>query len=214
VPSPRLDISNGALQGAGQVNVEERAVETVDGDPPPGAAVLVRHGGLVDLVDAGAGAARAGGGASALNGVEVVAALSLGAAGTEVDLLLIGLVLGGLGGGRGAANLGHTEDGLPAVVQSVGAFGWESKAGRDERALGPAVRNAGNVPIDDIGCCVTIKLIADINQMLYRCNIHHIDGAEIEDDGFENREVGIFVLAFLGYMGEKISFYSREIVKM
>lgn len=85
------------------------------------------------------------------------------------------LVLGalGLGGGRRvAAYLSDAEDRLPAVVQTVGALGGVAEAGRDEGALGPAVGDAGDVPVDHLGRRVPIQLVAYVDQLLYRCYVY------------------------------------------
>lgn len=174
--------------------MEQRPVEAVHSNPPLGR--LVSYG--VGLVDAVAAAARAG--RTALNSIEVIA-LSFRAASTrlvEVHLLLVGLVLSGLGGRVGTTNLGDAEDGLPAVVKPVSTLSWVSKASRDEGTLGPAVRDASNVPVDNVGSRVAVELVANIDQVLHRCNVHSVDGAEIENDGLESRQVGVFVLTFLG----------------
>ena len=45
--------------------------------------------------------------------------------------------------------------------------------------------NAGKMPVNNIGRGVVIKLIANVNQMLYGCDINIINRGEVKDDGFE-----------------------------
>ena len=72
-----------------------------------------------------------------------------------------------MGGGVGAADLCNAEDGLPAVQAAV-ALGnaGVAEAGGDEGALGPAVVDGGEMPVDDRGGGVSVELVADVDQLL------------------------------------------------
>ena len=116
-------------------------------------------------------------------------------AGFEITLALqLALVLapfGRAGGGFLPANLSDAEDGLPALEDGgVGARGRVAEAGGGEGAFGPAVVDAGEVPVDFVRGGVAVELVADVNEDLHAGDIDVVDGGEVEDHGFEGGFVG------------------------
>ena len=108
------------------------------------------------------------------------------------QLALILLVLGRGGGGRGPADLGNGEDGFPAVEDgAVVRRAGVAEAGGGEGALGPAVGDAGEVPIDLLGAGVAIELVAHVNQVLDGSDVDVVDRGEVKDDGFEGGFGGV-----------------------
>ena len=91
--------------------------------------------------------------------------------------------------GRGAvlaANVRHTEDRLPALKGGHAIlWGGEAEASRGECPFGPAVVDAGEVPVHRVWGGVAVELIADVDEVLDRCDVDVVDGREVEDDGFE-----------------------------
>lgn len=104
-------------------------------------------------------------------------------------------VLRVLGDGRGAvlsANVGHAEDGLPALEgRRAGLRGRKAEAGGGEGAFGPAVVDAGEVPVHRVRGGVAVELVADVDEVLDGCDVDVVDRGEVEDDGFEGGFVGL-----------------------
>ena len=96
--------------------------------------------------------------------------------------------LGGLGSGRGAADFGNAEDGFPAVDFIVGG-GRVAESSRCEGSLGPAAVNSGQMPLHRLRGGISVQLIANVDQGLDTGHVHVVDGLEIEDDGFQSREM-------------------------
>lgn len=109
-----------------------------------------------------------------------------------LQLLSIFLVLCSSGGAGVPANFGNAEEGLPALEDiGIAHWRWITEAGRGKGALGPAVVDACKMPVNLVRGRVAIELVAHVDQMLHRGNIHVVDGAEIQNDGFECRPVGV-----------------------
>lgn len=131
-------------------------------------------------IRAGAGDIVVGGGDAVLFG--------LGRCGLDVLALLPLVSQAGCRSAVVAANLGDAEDGLPwlrwlAVLGRV--WGRVAKSCAGQGAFGPAVADVSKVPIDLVRGGVFVKLIADVDQMLHRCNIHVVDRREVKDNGLE-----------------------------
>lgn len=108
------------------------------------------------------------------------------------ELPFVFLVFGCGGGRRGAADVGDGEDGFPAGEDRVAVrWGWVAETGRGESALGPAVRDAGEVPVYLVGACVAVELVADVDEVLDGGDVDVVDGGEVEDDGFEGGFGGV-----------------------
>ena len=184
---PRLDVENGTLQRAREVGVEERPVEPVDGrDPARQALAAAVSLAALQLLRQVAAARRA---------------VPLLAVGDDVRLALDARLLGALapqrlfvlavlgrrGGAVLAANLRHAEDGLPALVGRLAALwrGGVAEPGRGEGPLGPAVVDAGEVPVHGVGGGVAVELVADVDEVLDDCGVDVVDGGQVEYDGFE-----------------------------
>ena len=94
-----------------------------------------------------------------------------------------------------AANLRYAEDGLPTLIDGRVAFrGGKSEAGGGEGSFGPAVVDAGDMPVYRVRGGVAVQLVADVDEMLDGCDVDIVDGGEVEDDGFEG--------GFIGFDGE------------
>ncbi len=89
------------------------------------------------------------------------------------------------------ANVRDAEDGLPALKDGGFALGsGESEAGGGEGAFGPAVVDAGEMPVDGVWGGVAVELVADVDEVLDGGDIDVVNGGEVEDDGFEGGFVG------------------------
>ncbi len=56
-----------------------------------------------------------------------------------------------------------------------------AKAGGRESALGPAVADAGEVPVDGVRASVAIELCSHVRQLMHRRDVDVVDSAEVED---------------------------------
>ena len=175
--------------------MEQRLVEPVDGGHPGrGNLQTTVRFAVLQLLRQVAAAGGAGGVMGVGDGVD------LGAADAVVPRLLRTLALQHLlvvvvlcGGGRTvqAADFRHAEDGLPAFVgRRVALRGGEAEAGGGEGSFGPAVVDAGEMPVDGVRSGVAVKLVADVDEVLHRGDVDVVDGGEVEDDGFECGSVG------------------------
>ncbi len=76
--------------------------------------------------------------------------------------------------------------GLPGVYGGGGGGGGGvAEAGGGEGALGPAVGDAGEMPVDLVRACIAVELVADVDEVLDGGDVDVVDGGEVEDDGFE-----------------------------
>lgn len=64
-------------------------------------------------------------------------------------------------------------------------LGWEPKASTDESALGPSIVDACKVPINCLRGSILVELVANVNELLNTGDVDVVDGAEIQDDGFQ-----------------------------
>ena len=193
-----LHISNSTLQRARQIDVEQRLVEPMDGRHPSRGALPPTTISLavLQLLPDIAAARRAGAVMAVRDRVDLIAAAADTAASRLLrplayQLLLVRVVLRGRRGAVHPADFRHAEDGLPALKgRRVSLRGGESEAGGGEGSFGPAVIDAGEMPVYGVRGRVTVKLVADVDQMLHRCDVDVVDGGEVEDDGFESGSVG------------------------
>ena len=178
----QLHIGNSTLQRARQIGMEQRLVESMDG----------RDSRRDTLASKIAAAARAGGFETVRDRFDFDAAVShLVLRALAFEFLLVDVVLGGRGGAVGAPDFGDAEDGLPAFeARSVALRGGEAEAGGGEGPFGPAVVDAGEVPVYPVRGGVAVELVADVDEVLHGCYVDVVDGGEIEDDGFESGLVG------------------------
>ena len=201
----RLDIGNSTLQRAREIGMEQRPIEPVYDRHRPNRgplsttapATAIRLAAL-QLLGQIAAASRAGGVVAVRNHVRLVAADAAAAApGVILRALALELlfVLRVGGDGRGAvlaANVGDAEDGLPALKGRDVALprGREAEAGGGEGPLGPAVVDAGEVPVHRVRGGVAVQLVADVDEVLDGGDVDVVDRGEVEDDGFEGGFVG------------------------
>lgn len=66
-----------------------------------------------------------------------------------------------------------------------------TEAGSDQSTFRPSIVDASNVPVNLVGRCVAIELVADIDQDLNGCDVDIVDRREIEDDGLERGAIGM-----------------------
>lgn len=185
--------------------MEQRLVEPVDRrHPGRGALATAVSPGAFQLLPEIAFAAAAGaGGLEAVRDrvafvVDVVVVAADDAAVPQfvralaLEFLFVDVVLGGGGGAVDAADFGDAEDGLPALEAGAVASprGGEAEAGGGKGAFGPAVVDAGEVPVDRVRGGVAVELVADVDEVLHRGDVDVVDGGEVEDDGFEGGFVG------------------------
>lgn len=204
---PHFHIRNRALQRARQVDVEQGPVQALDDGelrPRGGMVRLALTQRLAQMIAAAAFLARLVElvrGARRRRGDGVLAGPGAGflqiAAGVAALAAPALLVLGRLRRRRRAvlpAQLGHAEDGLPAVVGGRAAAvlgGRVAEPGRGERPLRPPVVDAGEVPVHPFRGGVAVQLVAHVDQVLDRRDVDVVDGGEVEDDGFEGGAVRV-----------------------
>lgn len=99
---------------------------------------------------------------------------------------LILAVLGGISGAVSAPDLRDREDGFPGLV-GVGVLrGRVAEAGGGKGAFRPPVVDAGEVPVYLVGRGVAVELIADVDEVLDGGYVDVVDGAKVEDYGFQS----------------------------
>ncbi len=115
----------------------------------------------------------------------------LAASSLDVDLLRLGLDLA-LGVARGrASGRGSADEGLEGglvVARGDGEveLGGAAEAAGDEGALGPAVGDAGEVPLNALRVGVAVELGVDVDEGLGSGDVEEVDGGEVEDDGAQD----------------------------
>ena len=187
-----LNIRNGALQRARQVDVEQGPIQTLhDGDLRSAAGMMVRFALtqrlveialLARLVDLVRRRRRDG----ILPGLLQIARVALPPPPLVLDRLCRrrGTVL--------STQLGNAEDGLPSLVRrgaTIVLRGRVPEPGGGEGALGPPVVDAGEVPVHFFRGGVAVQLVAHVDQVLDGSDVNIVDGGEVEDDGFESGAV-------------------------
>lgn len=95
-----------------------------------------------------------------------------------------------------AHELGDGEDGLALLVVLLA----QAEARGRETALGPAVGDVGEVPVDRVGANVAVQLVADVDEGLDGGGVDVVDGGEVEDDGLEGR-AGVFLVPEVARFG-------------
>ena len=151
------------------------------------------RGGQLEVARVAA-AGGAGGVVAVRDHVHLVGAAAETGGPLAAELLFVLVLLGGGGGAVLAAHVGHAEDGLPALqarLRHVAFGGRVAEAGGGEGAFGPAVVDAGEVPVDGVGGGVAVELVADVDEVLDGGDVDVIDGGEVEDDGFQGGFVGL-----------------------
>lgn len=190
-----LHVGNRALQRARQIGVEQRLVQPVDGgDPGRGHLPPAVRFAVLQLQPQVAAARDAGGVTAVRHRVHLGAAdaaMSRFFRPLAYQLLLVLVVLCGRRGTVHPADFRHAEDGLPALKgRRVALRGGEAEAGGGKGSFGPAVVDAGKMPVYGVRGGVAVKLVADVNEVLHGCDVDIVDGGEVEDDGFEGGSVG------------------------
>ena len=94
------------------------------------------------------------------------------------------------GGAILTADLSHAENGFPASETQLALRCWVPKSGGCKRAFGPAVVDAGKMPIYFVGGRIAVELVADVEEVLDGCYVDVIDGRKVEYDSFESGFVG------------------------
>lgn len=107
------------------------------------------------------------------------------------QLLLIHIILCRRRRTMNSADFRHAKNRLPALK------GWritlrsgEPEASGGKGSFSPAIVDAGEMPIYGVRGGVTVKLVADVDEVLHRCDVDIVHGREIEDDSFEGGSVG------------------------
>jgi len=83
-----------------------------------------------------------------------------------------------------ASNLRHAEDRFPSLKRlSANLTRWsrEAETGGGESAFGPAVVDAGEMPVYFVRGSVAVELIADVDEVLDGGYIDVVDGGEVKD---------------------------------
>lgn len=175
-----LRVGNGRLNRLLQVKVKVRPVEPLDGHQSPAAGVR-RHVLVRRLGD-------------------VIRVCALHVVLHRPAALFLVLLLRRCRRRRAvrATQVGNAEDCLPVAralaVLRVVARGSVAEAGGAEGSLGPAVLDVGKVPVDGLGGCVAVELVADVDEGLGGGDVDNVDRGEVEDDGLERGAVVVLVL--------------------
>ena len=150
---PRLNVCDGALQSARQIDMEQRPVETLHDSNfatmPVGLAVVES---LADI------------GSRTRDVIVDVGDIILFVLGGLLDVIALLPLISRCA--VLAANLGDTEDGLPRL----GLFavfgrrrGWVAESCAGESTLGPSIVDVSEVPINFVWGGIFIKLVANID---------------------------------------------------
>lgn len=90
-----------------------------------------------------------------------------------------------------SADFSHAENRLPALKgHRVTLSRGKAEAGGGEGSFGPAVVDAGEMPVYGVRDSIAVELIADVDEVLDACDVDIVDGGEVEDDGFQGGSVG------------------------
>lgn len=188
-PLADLHISDGTLQRARQIDMEERSVEAMDDGHFLTGALRV---GLACAQGSAEIAAAGFGGGVARDDAVVCQLLARGFDVTRAlafEFLFVFGVLGRGGGAVEAADLGDGEDGFPAFEDGGVAFGGGvAEPGGGEGPFCPAVVDAGEVPVYLVGGGVAVELVAHVDEVLDAGYVDVVDGGEVEDYGFKGGE--------------------------
>ena len=175
--------------------MEQRPVEPID-RRHPGRGPLAISLAALQLVRQIAAARRAVPVLAMRNHIRLADVLNIHFLGALAPQLLF--VLAVLCRRRGAvlsANLRHAEYGLPALKGRLAVVGGGvAETGRGEGPFGPAVVDAGEVPVHGVRGGVAVELVADIDKVLDDCDVDVVDGGQVEDDGFQG-----WLVRFDGY---------------
>jgi len=87
----------------------------------------------------------------------------------------------------GYHSFSDVEEGLPAVVgyrisSTIFSWRWVSESRAPQGTFDTVVSDRGKVPFNSVGGGPTIELVSDINEVLYRCDVHIDDRREVEND--------------------------------
>ncbi|TKW52537.1 hypothetical protein CTA1_13432 [Colletotrichum tanaceti] len=160
-----LGVEDGALDGGGDVDVEEGPVHALHGgELAVAAAHDLRRAVRVFVVVAAA---------AALVRRDDVVLLLVAAAGRR-DVRLVA---------RARVDGREAVDGLPAAQVVLVLGRGEAEAGGGEGAARPAVVDVGEVPLHHLGLGVVVQLVAHIDEALDRRDVDVVDGRAVEDDG-------------------------------
>lgn len=154
-----MNVGNGALQGTRQIDVEEGSVEAVHNNLLLAGLRAICLAVVDSLVDVTGSLAALTSDLSALRASDL-----------EITVLLVlGVVHGILSIGsstRSTAKLSDTENGLPAL-ELLGVFGGVTETSRCKSSSSPAVVDVSKMPLNLLRRTVAIKLVTDIDEMLY-----------------------------------------------
>lgn len=172
-----LDIGNGALECAGQVDMEQRFVQPVY-HSHFGGALGVRLATNQLLVKIGVGGVNtlvrdifAFQGRLAKPRLLSVARL------LAAQFLFILTALGHFGCAGAATDFSNAEDWLPPFKAGFAVRRRRvSKTSRGQSTFGPPIVDAGEMPVNTAGSRVLVELVANIDEMLHRCNIDIVHG--------------------------------------
>jgi len=113
----------------------------------------------------------------------------------EIHLLGLGLDLGALDVASRPARDGSADEQLGGGLVLGGGVVPEldAESARHQRPLGPAVGDAGKVPLDPVGVGVAVELGAEVDERLGGRDVEEVDGGEVEDDGAQRGAGGDLV---------------------
>lgn len=190
----RRRVGQCTLQCTGQVDMEERPVQTLDERHFTAVPVRLAFRQIalqfivISTAAVGWGLNAVG---LALRCVRVVLETLFDV--TVLLLRLVGLLvvheLGERRGGGTALDFGNTEDRLPSVKSVFRDWSRVAEPGGSQGSLGPAVVDVGEMPLHGLRSGIVIQLVAHIDQILYGSHIHVIDGRKIKNDRAESRQM-------------------------
>ena len=107
------------------------------------------------------------------------------------QLLLIHIILCSRRRTMNSADFRHAKNRLPALNgRRITSGSGKPEASGGKGSFTPAVVDAGEMPVYGVGGGVTVKLVADVDEVLHRCDVDIVHGREIKDDSFEGGSVG------------------------
>ena len=186
--TPPLNISNSTLQRTRQINMKQRSRQPMHNRHPMIPRICLTRTKFPTQILTNVTSTARTSRIMAGNRIILIRARLFDIPGSlPLEFLRILTVFGCSGGAILAANLSDAENRFPACETRLALRCWVAESGGCECAFCPAVVDAGEMPIYFVRGGVAVKLVADVEKVLDRCDVDVVDGRKVEDDSFESR---------------------------
>lgn len=192
--TPPLNISNSTLQRTRQINMKQRSRQSMHNRHPIIPRIRLTRAKFPTQILTDITPTARTSGVMACNRIILIRARLFDVPGAlPLELLRILAVFGCCSGAVLTANLSDAENRFPASETLLALRCWVAESGGCKGAFGPAVVDAGEMPIYFVGGRVAVELVADVEEVLDGCYVDVVDGRKVEDDSFKG--------GFMGFVG-------------